>query len=85
MKEGIPREEKNVWEIVALVQLLSHVWLSATQWTAPCQAPLSSTISQSLLKLMSIESVTLSTLLILSSSGQSIGASASVFPVNIQG
>ena len=27
MEEGIPREEKNVWEIVAIVQLLSHVWL----------------------------------------------------------
>ena len=30
---------------------------SATPWTAACQAPLSFTISQSLLKLMSIESV----------------------------
>ena len=39
------------------VQLLSHVRLSATPWTAACQAPLSITNSQSLLKLMSIESV----------------------------
>ena len=39
------------------VQSLSHVWLSATPWTAACQASLSITNSRSLLKLMSIESV----------------------------
>ena len=39
------------------VQSLSHVWLFATLWTAACQASLSITSSQSLLKLMSIESV----------------------------
>ena len=39
------------------VQLLSHVWLSVTPWTAACQASLSIINSQSLLKLMSIESV----------------------------
>ena len=39
------------------VQSLSCVWLFATPWTAACQASLSFTISQSLLKLMSIESV----------------------------
>ena len=38
---------------------------SVTQWTAACQASLSFTISQSLLKLMSIESVMLSNYLIL--------------------
>ena len=38
-------------------QLLSHVCLFATPWTAAHQASLSFTISQSLLKLMSIESV----------------------------
>ena len=37
--------------------MLSHVWLFANPWTAPCQASLSFTISQSLLKLMSTESV----------------------------
>ena len=37
--------------------LLSHVWLFATPWTAACQAFLSFTVSQSLLKLMSMESV----------------------------
>ena len=35
----------------------SPVWLFVTQWTAACQASLSITNSQSLLKLMSIESV----------------------------
>ena len=39
------------------VQLFSRVRLFATPWTAACQASLSFTISQSLLKLMSIESV----------------------------
>ena len=39
------------------VQLLSHVLLFATPWTAACQASLSITNSQSLLRLMSIESV----------------------------
>ena len=39
------------------VQLLSCVRLFATPWTAALQASLSFTISQSLLKLMSIESV----------------------------
>ena len=32
--------------------LLSHIQLFETPWTAACQAPLSSTISQSLFKLM---------------------------------
>ena len=40
-----------------VVQLFSCVQLFATPWTAALQAPLSFTISQSLLKLMSIESV----------------------------
>ena len=39
------------------VQLLSHVWLFETPWTAAHQASLSITNSQSLLKLMWIESV----------------------------
>ena len=38
------------------VQSLSHVWLFATPWTAACQDSLSFSISQSLLKLTSIES-----------------------------
>ena len=39
------------------VQLLSRVWLFATPWTAAHQASLSITISQSLFKLTSFESV----------------------------
>ena len=42
-----------------------HVWLFATPWTAACQAFLSITNSQSLLKLISIESVIPSSHLIL--------------------
>ena len=48
----------------AAVQLLSHVSPFVTPWTAARQASLSSTISQSLLKLMSIELVMLSNHLI---------------------
>ena len=47
------------------VQLLSRVWFFATPWTAACQASLFITNSQSLLKLMSIESVMSSKHLIL--------------------
>ena len=47
------------------VQLLSHVWLFAAPQTAACQASLSITNTQSLLKLMSIESVMPSNHLIL--------------------
>ena len=47
------------------VQLLSHVWLFATPWTAACQASLSITNSRSPPKPMSIESVLPSNHLIL--------------------
>jgi len=47
------------------VQSLSHVWLFATPWTAACQDSLSITNPWSLVKLMSIESVMLSSYLIL--------------------
>ena len=40
-----------------VVWSLSCVWLFETPWTAACQASLSFSISQSLLKLMSIESI----------------------------
>ena len=46
-------------------QSLSCVWLFVTPWTAACQAPLSFSIYQTLLKLMSIESVMPSNSLIL--------------------
>ena len=45
--------------------VLSHVWLFATPWTAACQASLSISNTQSLPKLMSIESVMPSNHLIL--------------------
>jgi len=90
------------------VQSLSHVWLFVTPWTAAHQASLSITNSQSLLKLMSIESVMPSNHFsssvvpfssclqsfpssgsfpmswLFPSGGQSIRASASVLPMNIQ-
>ena len=50
---------------ISSVQSLSRVPLFATPWTAACQAFLSITNSQSLLKLMSIESVMPSNHLIL--------------------
>ena len=50
---------------VIVVQSLSHVQLFATPWTSPCQVPLSSTISWSLLKFMSTESMMLLNHLIL--------------------
>ena len=51
--------------IAVAVQLLSHVWLFAIPWTTAHQASLSIANSQSLLKLMSIESVMPSNHLIL--------------------
>ena len=50
---------------VAAVQSLTHVWFFLTPWTAVHQPSLSFTISQSLLKLMSIELVMPSNHLIL--------------------
>ena len=44
---------------VVVVQSLSHVWLSVTPWAIARQAPLSFTISWSLLKLMSVEKMML--------------------------
>ena len=46
-----------IYIYISSVHSLSHVWLFATPWTATCQASLSITNSQSLLKLMSIELV----------------------------
>ena len=67
------------------VQSLSHVQLFVTPWTAACLASLSITNSQSLLKLMSIESVMPSNYLIhvipFSSHLQSFPASGS-FPMS---
>ena len=51
--------------LVVIVQWLSRVRLFVTPWTAARQASLSFTISQSLLKFMSTESMMLSNHLIL--------------------
>ena len=51
--------------LTPVVQLLSHVQLFMTPWNAACQASLSITLYQSLLKFMSIESVMPSNHLIL--------------------
>ena len=63
----IPCMGRQIFTTVPLssVQLLSHVRLFVTPWTAACQACLSITNSWSLLKLMSIESVMPSNHLIL--------------------
>ena len=95
------------WHAVVVVQSLSHVWLFVTLWAVAHQASLFVTISQSLLKFMSIESVTLTISFfatcfsfcyqsfpasgsfpgsqLFTSCAWSIGASASAFPMNIQG
>ena len=49
--------EQILWFQISSVQSLSYVWLFATPWTAARQPSLLFTISQSLLTLMSIESV----------------------------
>ena len=85
------RAENSSWHIgsateaFSSVQSLSHVRLFVTPWTAACQASLSITNSQTLLKPMSIESVMPSNHLILchpfSSCLQSCPASGS-FPIS---
>ena len=60
-----PTLKKDLHLEVVVIQLLSRVQLFATPWTEACQASLSFTISQGLLKFMSIESVMLSNHLIL--------------------
>ena len=59
------QQQQRFWVIVVIVQWLSHVQLFAIPWKAARQASLSLTISQTLLKLMSIESVMSSNHLIL--------------------
>ena len=59
---------QGVWwnrSFLVVLQLLSSVWLFVTPWTAAHQASLSFTISHSLLKLTSIESIMPSNHLIL--------------------
>ena len=58
-------KRKKSFRLLSSVQSFSHVWLFETPWTAACQASLSITSFQSLLKLMSIELVMPSNHLIL--------------------
>ena len=57
--------QEETLHIIIVVLSLSRVWLFATPWTATRQVSLSFTISQSVLKLMSIKSVMPSSHLIL--------------------
>ena len=50
-------ESTILLSIISSVQSLSHVWLFANPWMAACEASVSITISQSSLRLTSIESV----------------------------
>ena len=50
------RKDREIY-IFYILSLLSHVQLFGTPWTAAVQAPLSFTISQSLLKFTSLESM----------------------------
>ena len=59
------RKSSKIKITVVVVQSLNCVRLFAIPWTTACQAPLYFTVSRSLLKLMSIESVMPSSHLIL--------------------
>ena len=54
---GVMENGNSMANTFSSVQSLSCVWLFETLWTTACQASLSVTNSQSLLKLISIESV----------------------------
>ena len=55
--QGTEVPEQVTVRCIFVVQSLSHVRFFVTPWTAACWAFLSYTFSQSLLRLMSIESV----------------------------
>ena len=71
LKHNIQKTKIMPFDMISSVQLLSHVQLFATPWTAAHHASLSIANFQSLLKLMSIESVMPSNDLILSSGSPS--------------
>ena len=68
-------------KVKVLVQSLSRAWLFATAWIAAHQASLSITNSRSLLKLMSIESVQFSGL-VMSDSADPMDCSTPGLPVH---
>ena len=95
-EKGLDGEKRWTFFFV-VAQSLSHVWLFATPWTAAHQAPLSSTISEFaqihvhwipdaiyLILCYLLFAFSLPQHQSLTSGGQSIGASASVLPMNIQ-
>ena len=59
------KQDLNFIYCNVIVQLLSRIWLFATPWTVACQDSLSVIMSQSLLKLTSIESMIRSNIFIL--------------------
>ena len=63
--QGSGKRSLPFLKVGVVVQLLSHVWLFVTPWTVGCQASLFFTISWSLLRFTSIESVMLANHLIL--------------------
>ena len=65
LKLSMQKTKIMVSRPISSVQSISCIWLFVTPWTAACQASLSITKSQSLLKLTSIESVMPSNNLIL--------------------
>ena len=106
LKLNIQKTKIMASNLISSVESLSCVWPFETPWTAACQTSLSITNFQSLLNLMSIESMMLPNHLNLcypllpclqsfpasgsfpmrqffASGCQSIGASASVLPMNI--
>ena len=64
LKYGL-KKKIFIFKVYIVAQSLSHVWLFAIPWTAARQASPSFTVSWSLLKLMSVESVMPSNYLIL--------------------
>ena len=64
-RSSTSRSSRNLYSPSDVSVYLSHVWLFETPWTAARQASLSFTVSRSLFKLMSIESMMPSNHLIL--------------------
>ena len=60
MELPLQRRCSCIFNIIVFVKSLSHVQLFTTSLTVACQAPLSYTVSQNLLRFVSVESVILS-------------------------
>ena len=60
MELPLQRRCSCIFNIIVFVKSLSHVQLFTTSLTVACQAPLSSTVSQNLLRFVSVESMILS-------------------------